>query len=476
MRDSAPFLPVEVLVQFVLIVTLNSALSSPLHKELSTPARPRWNAYLNQLIACEISAMTRYFDKVIQWLPREHDTGYLLSQIKAETKLTIRQGEALPDLTVEAERRTAILLNGTLNHSFDIQEVLMELKPRLSRTSRVVIVAYNPFLSAMYRLANVIRIRKGPQPTTFVTHTDLNNLARLSGFDVVRARPLGYVPWRLLGLGALLNWILPAIPGIRTVGLASVITLRPRIPSTKRPSLTIIIPARNEKENIGNALKRMPDLGCDTEIIFVEGHSSDGTWEEITRVVTSYSSKFNLKAFQQTGKGKGDAVRLGCAQARGELLTILDADLTMPPELLGRFYEAYCQGLADFVNGTRLVYPMEGDAMRPLNRLGNIFFAKALSALLGNRLGDSLCGTKLFTRHDYARMVAWRHDFGDFDPFGDFELLFPASVLALGIVDVPIRYRARVYGSTNISRFRHGLMLLRMTLVALFRIKMGRTV
>jgi hypothetical protein len=453
---------------------VNVALSTSPKKDLSTPPRPRGSAYLNQLIACEISAMTRYFNRVIQWLPRAHDTGYLLSQIEAQTKSIVAQGEAFPDLTAEADMRTAILLNGTLNHSFDIQKVLTELKPRLSRTSRLVIVAYNPFLSPLYRLANVIGIRKGPQPTNFVTHTDLNNLARLSGFDVVRSRPLGYVPWRLLGIGAFLNWILPAIPGIRAVGLASIITLRPRIPSTNRPSLTIIIPARNERGNIESALKRMPDLGCDTEIIFVEGHSNDGTWEEIAKAVTSYSFKFDVKAFRQTGKGKADAVRLGCAHARGELLTILDADLTMPPELLDRFYEAYCQGLADFVNGTRLVYPMEGDAMRPLNRLGNIFFAKALSALLGNRLGDCLCGTKLFTRHDYARMVAWRRDFGDFDPFGDFELLFPASILGLGIVDVPIRYRARVYGSTNINRFRHGLMLLQMTLVALFRIKMGK--
>jgi hypothetical protein len=154
----------------------------------------------------------------------------------------------------------------------------------------------------------------------------------------------------------------------------------------------------------------------------------------------------------------------------------LDADLTMPPELLGRFYEAYCQGLADFVNGTRLVYPMEGEAMRPLNHLGNIFFAKALSSVLGTRLGDSLCGTKLLAQHDYQRMVAWRKDFGDFDPFGDFELLFPASALALGVVDIPIRYAARVYGTTNIHRFRHGLMLLRMTLIGLFRIRMGKTV
>src|SRR5262249_49072133 len=151
-----------------------------------------------------------------------------------------------------------------------------------------------------------------------------------------------------LGVGNLANWILPAVPLFRALGLVSVITLRPRIPSATPPSLTIVIPARNEKGNIENALKRMPALPGQTEIIFVEGHSTDGTWEEIQRVAAEYSSKFKLKAFQQTGKGKSDAVRLGFSQASCELLTILDADLTMPPELLGRFYEAYRQGLADF--------------------------------------------------------------------------------------------------------------------------------
>jgi len=102
-----------------------------------------------------------------------------------------------------------------------------------------------------------------------------------------------------------------------------------------------------------------------------------------------------------------------------------------------------------------------------------VFFAKALSVTLGSRLGDSLCGTKLVTRHDYQRMIRWRKDFGDFDPFGDFELLFPAAIMGLGMVDIPVRYLARHYGSTNINRFRHGLELLRMTSIGFFRIKLG---
>jgi glycosyltransferase involved in cell wall biosynthesis len=213
------------------------------------------------------------------------------------------------------------------------------------------------------------------------------------------------------------------------------------------------------------------DLGCRVEIIFVEGHSSDGTWEEIQRIVSQYKDRFLIKAFQQTGQGKADAVRLGFSHASEFLLTILDADLTMPPEMLGRFYRAYCEGHGDFINGSRLVYPMEGKAMRFLNRLGNIFFAKVLSWVLDVRLGDSLCGTKLMARHDYERMRAWRRDFGDFDPFGDFELLFPAATLGLGTIDVPVRYLERIYGETNIRRFTHGLQLLRMSAIGLLRIK-----
>jgi hypothetical protein len=168
-------------------------------------------------------------------------------------------------------------------------------------------------------------------------------------------------------------------------------------------------------------------------------------------------------------------VRVGFDNATCELVTILDADLTMPPEMLGRFYEAYCQGLGDFINGSRLLYPMEGEAMRPLNRFGNLTFAKLLAWVLGLNIGDSLCGTKFYSLRDYRRFVAWRGRFGDFDPFGDFEMLFAASELALGVIDVPIRYRARTYGETNINRFRNGFELLRMTLIGMFRILMGKT-
>lgn len=432
----------------------------------------RWRAYVNAFLAGEISALTRYYDRVIQWLPREDDTGQLLEAIDAPRRESVGREQPFPDLTGERDKRTAILINGTFNHNFDIQALLMELKAKLARTSRLVVVLYNPYLRWAYRITNRLGIRKGELPGTFVTRVDLQNIAKVAGFEIVRLRLAVYCPWRMFGLGTAINRLMPLVPLARWLSLTSVVVMRPLVPASQQ-GISCVIPARNERGNIENALTRFPDLGREAEIIFVEGHSTDGTWEEILRVSTKYRDQFRILAVQQPGKGKADAVRLGFSHAREELLVILDADLTMPPEMLSRFAFAYDQGHGDFINGSRLVYPMEGAAMRFLNRMGNIFFAKMLSAVLDVRLGDSLCGTKLLTRHDYQRIVAWRKDFGEFDPFGDFELLFPAAELGLEIVDVPVRYLARTYGETNIQRFRHGLQLLKMTWIGLVRIKLG---
>jgi hypothetical protein len=439
----------------------------------STPRR--WKNYTNRLIAKEVSRTSKYFDRLIQFAPRSGDEGWLFKFVDAPLKSVCNSLAEMPDLSEEREHRTAILFNGNFNHQYDIQETLQHLRPRLSRTSRLLVIAYNPYLRWLYRLANKVGVRRGEMPTTFITRTDIDNLAKISGYELVRARPVVYCPFELGGVGTLVNLSLAALPCVRWLGFATVLIMRPLKAEalSRRPSLSVVIPARNEKGNIENAVSRLQAFPADLEIIFVEGHSNDSTWEEIQRVIETYSGPHRLKALRQTGKGKNDAVRLGLSQANGELLTILDADLTMPPELISRFYEAYCLGLADFVNGTRLVYPMEGQAMRFLNLLGNIAFAKALSFVLDIAIGDSLCGTKLLARHDYERAVRWRKDFGDFDPFGDFELIFPAAMLGLGIIDIPIRYQARTYGTTQIHRFRHGLMLLKMTLIGLVKIRMG---
>lgn len=416
--------------------------------------------------------MTRYYDRVVQWMRVPGDDGYLLEAIDCPAK-DFAEGEP-PDCSNETDRRTAILFSGTFNHHYDIEGLLNDLKPRLSRMSRVIVVAFNPYLQWLYWLALKWGLKSGDMPTTFLTLTDLDNICKLAGFERVRLRHAVYCPWRLLGLGSIINALMPAVPLLRHLSLTSVIAIRPLKAFPTPPTASIIVASRNERGNIAPNIERLIEAGVRSEVIFVEGHSSDGTWEEIVRVRDQYGSQIPIKAFQQTGKGKADAVRLGFAEASGDLLMILDADLTVPPELVPRFLEAWASGRADFINGSRIVYPMEGQAMRFLNRLGNVFFAKALTWVLGVRLGDSLCANKLVARSDYERMKAWRRDFGDFDPFGDFELLFPAAMLGIGVIDVPVRYRARTYGTTNISRFTHGFMLLKMTIVGFFRVKLGQ--
>jgi glycosyltransferase involved in cell wall biosynthesis len=234
--------------------------------------------------------------------------------------------------------------------------------------------------------------------------------------------------------------------------------------------VSVIVPARNESGNIEKILKRVPELGCQTELIFVEGHSSDNTFETIKNLIESSDDK-KCRLFQQTGTGKGDAVRLGFDKANGDILMILDADMTVPPEDLSRFYNAIVGGRGEFINGVRLVYPLEDQAMRFFNIIGNKFFSLAFSWILGQPIKDSLCGTKVLWKRDYEMIAKNRDYFGNFDPFGDFDLLFGAAKLNYKIVEMPIRYRSRTYGNTNIDRWRHGLMLLKMVLFAARRIK-----
>lgn len=434
-----------------------------------------WKRYVIKMIAKELSRFTASFDEVLQLAPRPDDTGMLLQELKVKGKRGMSSSfTGIPShWTHQSDLRTAILLNGNLNHSLDVQALLMSLYGKVNRHSRVLVVAYSPYMRWIYQLATRMRLRKGELPSTFLTEVDARNIAKISGFELVRIRPCVFFPFEILGIGTLFNRMMAAVPFFRRMSYSSVLAFRPIRRAVPDPSLSIIIPARNEKGNIETAIKRIPQIAPEQEIIFVEGNSTDGTWEEIQRVIQDYSGPYKLKAFQQKGKGKNDAVRVGFANATYDVLTILDADLTMPPELLHRFYDAYRDGHGDFINGNRLSYPMEGEAMKFINHLGNVFFAKALSWVLDSSLGDSLCGTKLLARKDYIRIVAWRERFGDFDPFGDFELLYPAAELGYGIVDVPVAYKARVYGTTNIRRFRDGFKLLKMTAIGFLKIRMG---
>jgi len=280
------------------------------------------------------------------------------------------------------------------------------------------------------------------------------------------------IPYRLLGLGTVINRFIGTLPVIRRLCLRRYIVAR-SLKAVKREelSVSILIPCRNERGNVESAIKRMPRFGKHQEIVFIEGNSSDDTYAECLRVQEAYKGQWDIKVAKQEGRGKGDAMRKGYATATGDIFMILDADLTVTPEALPRFYEAIASGKADFVNGSRLIYPMEEQAMRPLNFIANRAFALIFTFLLNQRFTDTLCGTKVFRRRAYDRIQAGRAYFGDFDPFGDFDLIFGATKQNLKIVEVPVHYQARVWGETQISRFRDGFLLLRMVLFAWRKLK-----
>jgi glycosyltransferase involved in cell wall biosynthesis len=294
----------------------------------------------------------------------------------------------------------------------------------------------------------------------------------LADFEMISAEQRQLLPQRWFGLGPLINRYVAPLPGIRRLCLRTYLVGRPVLQFPNRKfSVSIVIPCRNECGNVENAILRMPRFASDQEIIFVEGNSSDDTYQECLRVRDAYRDQWDIKVLKQDGKGKGDAVRKGFCAAKNDVLMILDADLTMPPEALPKYHAVIESGKADFVNGTRLVYPMEQEAMRPLNFIANRFFAYLFSYLVNTRLTDTLCGTKVLLRRDYEELARERSYFGDFDPFGDFDLIFGAAKQNLKIIETPIHYKARTFGETQISRFRDGWLLLKMVWFAYRKLK-----
>jgi SAM-dependent methyltransferase len=366
-----------------------------------------------------------------------------------------------------------IVLSDTIGLLDDIETVLASLHALSTRETRIVIAYYAQLWEPLLAIAEKLRLKMPQPPVNFISDNDFVNVLDLSDFEVIREERRQLVPRRLLGIGSFINRYIAPLPLIRGLCLRTYFVARSMrhcaIPQDL--STTILIPCRNERANIEPALTRLPRFGTRQEVVFVEGNSSDSTYEECLRVKEAYKDRWDISVYKQKAKGKGDAVRLGFEKAKGDVVMILDADLTMPPEALPKFYSALASGKGEFINGTRLVYPMEQDAMRTLNFIANRFFARVFSYLINQRFTDTLCGTKVLKRADYSKIEANRGYFGDFDPFGDFDLILGAARQNLKIIEIPIHYAARTYGSTQISRFSDGFMLLRMMLFAFRKLK-----
>jgi SAM-dependent methyltransferase len=364
-----------------------------------------------------------------------------------------------------------ILIVDTMGALDDCQAALATLHPQCTRETRVVLAYYSHLWEPLVRVAEWIGWRPKQPLQNVMSAADIRALAELADFEPIKSESRLLSPLRLFGIGRLVNRFISVLPVIRHLSLRHYSVCRSlRQNADDIRSASIVIPARNERGNIEQAIKRIPRFCDDLEIIFVEGHSSDGTMEEIKRVAAAYPD-LDIKTMTQPGKGKADAVFTAFDAARCDVLMILDADLTMPPEQLPKFWHAIVSGKGEFINGSRLVYAMENDAMQFLNLIANKIFSLIFSWLLNQRFTDTLCGTKVLRRSDYQRLKKGRVYFGDFDPFGDFDLIFGATKLNLRCLEVPIRYAARSYGETQISRFRHGVLLIKMVFFAFFRIK-----
>ncbi len=365
-----------------------------------------------------------------------------------------------------------IVLSDTIGMLDDIEEALKGLHHLCHADTRIILSYVSSYWEPGLKLATRIGWRM-PQPEmNHLTTSDFVNILRLSDFEPIRMEWRQLVPARLFGLGRLINRFVAPLPLVRNFCLRTYVVARSRrVPAAADMSTTILIPCRNEEGNIERAIREMPRFGGHQEIVFVEGNSKDRTYEECLRVQRAYEGDWDIKVLKQDGKGKGDAVRKGFDAASCDILMILDADLTVPPAALPKFYDALASGKGEFINGTRLVYPMENEAMRFLNHIANRIFAILFSYLLNQRFSDTLCGTKVLTRDAYRRIAAARPYFGEFDPFGDYDLIFGAVKQNLRVVEVPIHYKARTYGETQISRFRDGLMLIRMVTFAFKKLK-----
>ncbi len=365
-----------------------------------------------------------------------------------------------------------IILSSATMEIEDVQQCFESLHQVMHPGTRLVIDTHSHLWEPVLWLAQYFGLRRPTEFKNWLSHHNICNLLHLAHFEVVTKGSQMLVPFYIPGISWFFNNIVATVPLIENLCLNKWIIARP-MQEQLNPrdfTVTVVIPCKNERGNIEAAIQRCPKMGKHTEIIFVDGHSRDGTYDEIQRVARQYTDR-DIIFFKQDGTGKGDAVRKGFAHASGDVLMILDADLTAPPEELPKFFDALMRGKGDFINGSRLVYGMESEAMRFLNLIANTLFGVGFSWILRQPIKDTLCGTKVLFKKDYEKIAAGRVYFGDFDPFGDFDLLFGAAKQNLKIIDMPVHYKNRTYGVTQISRFRHGVLLLYMSVVAFRKFK-----
>lgn len=401
--------------------------------------------------------------------------------VDASARMTELASSRHPDLTFVHEFAESVRLGATFDYiilsditsySDDLLSLFESVAAHSHSRTRVIVQSYNVAWRPILRLAEVLRLRVRKPTRNWISPHDASNMLELTGFEPVSSTTRILMPKHIILLSTFLNGVVGSVWPFSRLSLTWWVVARPRIREARDLSVSIICPCRNEKGNIQSIFDRLPEIGTKVELIFVEGGSHDGTRVEIEQQIATHPD-VDARLIVQTSLGKGEAVRAGFAAARNDVLMILDGDLSVDPESLRRFYRVISTGQAELVNGSRLVYDLEPGSMQFLNILGNKLFSQLFGAITGQRVKDTLCGTKVLSKADYELIAAQRSFFGNFDPFGDFDLLFGAARLGLKIIDLPVNYRSRTYGTTNISRFRHGLLLARMTVFAFWKFRIA---
>ena len=375
----------------------------------------------------------------------------------------------------EPEEKFDYILFNDIGDTVDVLQALRNLKPLCRRHTRILVITYNHLWEPLVTFAEWIGMKVPRTEQNWLSTLDIANLLKLAGFEALETHRLVILPKYVPLVSAFLNRFCARLPLLKRLCMTQVVVGRLLPPPVLKEelSVSVIVPCKNERGNVEDAVQRMPQLGRQTEIIFCDDQSTDGTAEEVLRVQSLYSDK-DIRLERGPGVAKSRNVWTGFGAATGDILMILDADLTTIPEELPYFVDVIASGQAEFVNGSRLVYPVPKGAMTTANMLGNKFFSIAFTYLLGQPVKDTLCGTKALWRSDWARIKPMLGSWGVEDRWGDYELLFGAAKLNLKILDLPVHYQERIYGSTKMTRvFRNGLIMLKMCWHGFLKLKLG---
>lgn len=352
-----------------------------------------------------------------------------------------------------------IVVTDVLEIYSDIYLFLEKLNNLLEDNGKLILSSVNTRWGNLLKIAELLGLKSKTNNFSYIHLNKIEKISNGAGYDLIETITRQFIPFKFLYLGNIINKILELLLFYFKFGVKTYIVLRKISIREKSLSKTIIIPAKNEEGNLEELVSRIPKFeNC--EIIFSIGESSDRTLE-VSKKIIDKNSDFNIKLIEQSKNGKANAVWEAIALSSGDVLAILDSDLSVDPETLKDFFKIIESNSADFVNGTRLVYEMEKGSMRIINKLGNRVFQYLIGKIINEDLTDSLCGTKVFKKDLIKKIFWWQDNFNLKDPFGDFDLIFAASYTGQKILEYPIHYRTRKYGTTQISRFRDGFKLVK---------------